>query len=152
MLIWLNSYNAVGVNIATQTEKKKTKFVAKDTVNGLTRAATELKVVKIIITTKRKRGLKMPEYIKRADLLKTAKEFAQNFSSSCLATPHIIKAIEIAPKADVVEVVRCSECMHSTWEQEPCHGKTEYYCTKLESKVDTHFYCGCGIRKEGAEE
>ena len=53
-MIWLNSYNAVGVNIATQTEKKKIKSVAKDTVNGLIRAATELKVVKIMITTKKK--------------------------------------------------------------------------------------------------
>lgn len=52
--------------------------------------------------------------------------------------------------ADMVEVVRCSKCMHSTWEQEPCHGKTEYYCTKLKSKVDKHFYCGLGKKKEGA--
>lgn len=90
----------------------------------------------------------MPEYIERESLLKKAKKLSEGVFS----TPLIIAAIENAPKADVVEVVRCCECMHSTWEQEPCHGKTEYYCTKLESKVDTHFYCGCGKRKEGAAE
>ena len=63
-----------------------------------------------------------------------------------------IDVIDRIPTADVVEVVRCKECEHSHWEQEPCHGKTEYYCPKLKSKVDTHFYCALGKRKEGAEE
>ena len=56
------------------------------------------------------------------------------------------------PTEDVVEVVRCKDCEHSHWEQEPCHGKTEYYCTKLKSKVDSHFYCGCGQAIDWSEE
>ena len=32
-----------------------------------------------------------------------------------------------APTVDVVEVVRCGECEHHYWEQEPCHGKTVHY-------------------------
>ena len=64
----------------------------------------------------------------------------------------IRKRLKELPTADVVEVVRCKKCEHSHWEQEPCHGKTEYYCPKLKSKVDTHFYCALGKRKEGAEE
>jgi hypothetical protein len=48
----------------------------------------------------------MAEYIEREELLEKAKELSQTYSSSCLASVHIIKAIENAPKADVVEVVR----------------------------------------------
>lgn len=60
--------------------------------------------------------------------------------------------MEIEMPADVVEVVRCKDCEHSHWEQEPCHGKTEYYCPKLESKVDSHFYCALGNKKEGIKK
>lgn len=60
--------------------------------------------------------------------------------------------IGLGEKTDFEKVVRCKNCIHSHWEQEPCHGKTEYYCPKLESKVDSHFYCALGEKKEGAEE
>lgn len=103
----------------------------------------------------------MPEYIERESLLEDIKQYSharidndaiekmgfQFVEDMC----SIQRIIEKQPAADVVEVVRCKDCMHSHWEQEPCHGKTEYYCTKLESKVDSHFYCGCGKRKEGAD-
>ena len=41
------------MKIATQTEKTEIKSVAKDTANGLTLVVTELKGVKIMITTKK---------------------------------------------------------------------------------------------------
>ena len=102
----------------------------------------------------------MPEYIERESLLKKAKELAQNFSSSCLATPHIIKAIENAPKADVVEV------KHSEWKWGKVCGQEGIYCTNCQAGwVDSvnaewiaheHDYCPkCGAKmdqKEGAEE
>ena len=89
----------------------------------------------------------MPEYIERADLLKTAKEFAQNFSSSCFATPHIIKAIENAPKVDVVEVVRCKDCIQRRYH---CFG--QYYCQRYLFKCKENDFCSYGEREEGAEE
>ena len=46
------------MNIAIQTEKKKIKSVAKDTANGLTLVITELKGVRIMITTKEKKAFK----------------------------------------------------------------------------------------------
>lgn len=65
------------------------------------------------------------------------------------AAAEIVKAI---PAADVVEVVRCSDCKHSYWEQEPCHGKTEHFC-KIWSKwmgrtveVDRNFSCINGAK------
>ena len=91
----------------------------------------------------------MPEYIERESLLKKAKELAQNFSSSCLATPHIIKAIENAPKADVVEVVRCKDCKRFLqMETSPSYdGK----CLGYGYLVEANHFCSYGERKEGAE-
>ena len=53
-----------------------------------------------------------------------------------------------------VDVVRCRECKHHYWEQEPCHGKTVHYC-KLphmrDVEVFKEFFCYYGERKEGAD-
>ena len=102
----------------------------------------------------------MAEYIEREALLEKAKELSQTYSSSCLASVHIIKAIENAPKADVVEV------KHGEWE---LHGNDDslgcsYFCSSCWWNMDedefldnwSHFkYCpNCGAKmdlKEGAE-
>ena len=57
--------------------------------------------------------------------------------------------IESAPaEEDVVKVVRCKGCKHSTWSQEPCHGKVEYRCKLHGFAVDKHFYCASGERRD----
>lgn len=38
------------------------------------------------------------------------------------------KLIADAPTVDAVPVVRCRECKHHYWVQEPCHGKRVHYC------------------------
>lgn len=85
------------------------------------------------------------EYIERGAFLKKCAE-AWGYAGVT------IKAIEgIADEctaADVVEVVRCKGCKHSTWNQEPCHGKVEYHCNLHGLAVDKHFYCASGERKE----
>lgn len=43
-----------------------------------------------------------------------------------------------------VEVVRCRNCKHHHSEQEPCHGRTEHFCSKLNIQVFADFYCGYG--------
>ena len=62
--------------------------------------------------------------------------------------------VESAPTVDAVEVVRCRECKHHYWEQEPCHGKSVHYC-KLPHmsgvEVFKEFFCYYGERKEGAD-
>ena len=95
---------------------------------------------------------KMPEYIEREAALKELNKNSITKKITFADGVSIFDTIKNIPAADVVEVVRCKECEHSHWEQEPCHGKTEYYCPKLKSKVDTHFYCALGKRKEGAEK
>ena len=60
--------------------------------------------------------------------------------------------IEAAPTVDAVEVVRCRECKHHYWEQEPCHGKTIHYCKLPHMRgveVFKEFFCYYGERKEG---
>lgn len=56
-----------------------------------------------------------------------------------------------APTINAIPVVRCRECKHHYWEQEPCHGKSVHYC-KLQHmrgvEVFKEFFCYYGERKE----
>ena len=59
-----------------------------------------------------------------------------------------------SPTVDAVEVVRCRECKHHYWEQEPCHGKSVHYCKLPHMRgveVFKEFFCYYGERKEGAD-
>ena len=62
--------------------------------------------------------------------------------------------VEEMPTVDAVEVVRCWECKHHYWEQEPCHGKSVHYCKLPHMRgveVFKEFFCYYGERKEGDE-
>ena len=50
-------------------------------------------------------------------------------------------------KADLVEVVRCGECKHKGWVQEPCHGKTVDFCRIHETCIEKPDFCSYGERK-----
>lgn len=59
--------------------------------------------------------------------------------------------INEAPTVDAVPVVRCKECKHHHWEQEPCHGKTVHCCDLPHMRgVETfkEFYCYYGEKGE----
>lgn len=92
------------------------------------------------------------EYIERKALLKKAKELA----GGSFSTPLIISAIENAPKADVVEVVRCKNCEHK---KEIPNCQKELYSSSCVACsyhsgliMDGNDFCSYGVRKEGAEE
>ena len=51
------------------------------------------------------------------------------------------------PTIDAVPVVRCKECKHHHWEQEPCHGKTVHLCDRLDAEVTKDFFCSYGERR-----
>lgn len=56
-----------------------------------------------------------------------------------------------APTIDAVPVVRCKDCKHHYWEQEPCHGKSVHYCELPHMRgieVFKEFFCYYGERKE----
>ena len=62
--------------------------------------------------------------------------------------------IEAAQTVDAVPVVRCRECEHHYWEQEPCHGKSVHYCKLPHMRgveVFKEFFCYYGKRKESAD-
>ena len=55
------------------------------------------------------------------------------------------------PAADVTPVVRCKDCKHKGWVQEPCHGKSVDYCKIWDCtlrNLETTF-CSYGEQKDG---
>ena len=59
-----------------------------------------------------------------------------------------------AKPIDAIPVVRCKDCKHHYWEQEPCHGKSVHYCKLPHMRgveVFKEFFCYYGERKEGAD-
>lgn len=49
-----------------------------------------------------------------------------------------------------VPVVRCRECKHHYWEQEPCHGKIVHYCKLPHMRgveVFKEFFCYYGEKR-----
>lgn len=48
---------------------------------------------------------------------------------------------------DVQPVVRCCDCKHKGWVQEPEHGRSVDYCRLIERCVDKQFFCAAGERK-----
>lgn len=79
----------------------------------------------------------MAEYIEREALLEKAKEL----SGGSFSTPLIISAIENAPKADVVEVVRCEDC-------ELYNHPFAHFCCLHQTSMDEDDFCSYGKRKK----
>ena len=58
--------------------------------------------------------------------------------------------LQEAPTVDAVEVVRCRDCKHKGWAQEPCHGRSVDFCHVWDSCVDNlDGFCNYGERKDG---
>ena len=58
--------------------------------------------------------------------------------------------LQEAPTVDAVEVVRCRDCKHKGWAQEPCHGRSVDFCRVWDSCVDNlDGFCNYGERKDG---
>ena len=74
------------------------------------------------------------------------------YEDASWAKENCLAEIEAAPTIDAVPVVRCRECEHHYWEQEPCHGKSIHYCKLPHMRgveVFKEFFCYYGERKEG---
>lgn len=88
----------------------------------------------------------MAEYIERSAAIKAAKHaWAKGLEPS--------QYIEALPAADVAPVVRCKDCKHKGWVQEPCHGKSVDYCKVWDCtlrNLETTF-CSYGERKDGGD-
>lgn len=83
------------------------------------------------------------EYVKRSDVHKAFQpKYAPAINRAFAAM------INSVPAADVVEVVRCYECIHHD-EDRPFH-----YCRRLgrDCPDDCEFYCAFGKRKDGGQD
>ena len=87
----------------------------------------------------------MSEYIKReAALMKLMQD-------GCSAKN--LQSISDMPAADVAPVVRCKDCKHKGWVQEPCHGKSVDYCRVWDCTLRNleSTFCSYGERKDGGD-
>lgn len=88
----------------------------------------------------------MAEYIERSAAIKAAKHaWAKGLEPS--------QYIEALPAADVAPVVRCKDCKHKGWVQEPCHGKSVDYCRVWDCTLRDleSTFCSYGERKDGGD-
>ena len=71
----------------------------------------------------------------------------------CCCAVDIESTMDATAQVAIVEgVVRCRECKHHYWEQEPCHGKSVHYCKlphMIGVEVFKEFFCYYGERKDG---
>lgn len=68
---------------------------------------------------------------------------------ACVSTLDLKKTVANLIANGVTVPVRCRHCKFHHWEQEPCHGKTEHFCSVLNAQVFPDFYCYHGKPKEG---
>ena len=90
----------------------------------------------------------MPEYIKRETAIKRVMETKWESGSDGAAAMEIVAA---TPAADVAPVVRCKDCKHKGWVQEPCHGKSVDYCKIWDCTLRNleATFCSYGEPKDG---
>lgn len=69
----------------------------------------------------------------------------------CGLLEDVICEVDAQTAADVAPVVRCKECKHKGWVQEPCHGKSVDYCKVWDCTLRNleSTFCSYGEKKEG---
>ena len=86
----------------------------------------------------------MAEYIEREAVIDLITRRYEN--------PEICtQEINSIPAADVALVVRCKDCKHKGWVQEPCHGKSVDYCKIWDCTLRNleATFCSYGEQKDG---
>lgn len=84
----------------------------------------------------------MAEYIEREAVL------MKLMQDGCSAKN--LQSISDIPGADVAPVVRCKDCKHRGWVQEPCHGKSVDYCKIWDCTLRNleSTFCSYGERRD----
>lgn len=101
--------------------------------------------VKCVLGKRGRPSHEMDEYIKRKTVIDLITRRYEN--------PEIcMQEINSIPAADVAPVVRCKDCKHKGWVQEPCHGKSVDYCRVWDCTLRNleSTFCSYGEPKEGA--
>ena len=85
----------------------------------------------------------MAEYIDKTDLLERLKNAMQSeYPANKLMINYAHSVVLHAPTADVVEVVRCKDCVY----YEPCEGGKDFCCWYVSAVVKNDF-CSYGERR-----
>ena len=104
----------------------------------------------------------MPEYIDKEAFKKSAEE---RYCKPCKAegkdhngcwcracwVDDMLDEVECSQPSDVAPVVRCKDCKHRGWVQEPCHGKSVDYCRVWDCTLQNleSTFCSYGEQKDG---
>lgn len=90
----------------------------------------------------------MAEYIKTTDAITTTWMILRGMGYAAEDNPDMVKTVaavfNTAPAADVVEVVRCQDCVHWRGENDICKG------IGIDFSADG--YCSEGKRKDGGQD
>jgi len=88
----------------------------------------------------------MAEYIER-------EAFKQKYLCCGYLPEMSEKEFDEFPTADVAPVVRCKDCKHKGWVQEPCHGKSVDYCKIWDCTLRNleATFCSYGEQKDGGD-
>lgn len=86
----------------------------------------------------------MAEYIKREEALNKLLQCADDYDPHCsdITVAHAMSKIKEIPEADVVEVVRCKDCL--SWKKDAYGGVCDRYGVRL----DGDWFCAGGEKKE----
>lgn len=86
----------------------------------------------------------MNDYIERTEALEITTRTCGDYAAAWTE-------IRKLPAADVAPVVRCKDCKHKGWVQEPCHGKSVDYCKIWDCTLRNleATFCSYGERKDG---
>lgn len=66
----------------------------------------------------------------------------------CAGWNGVISLLEQAPTVDAVEVVRCGNCIHWSYEDVNIYGKEYGTCKECLMDTEKDFYCASGERRE----
>ena len=82
-----------------------------------------------------------------ADMHSTEESEDREAILSCICQLDTMQAVDASP------VVRCKDCKHKGWVQEPCHGKSIDYCRIWDCALQNpkKIFCSYGERKGGDE-
>lgn len=98
----------------------------------------------------------MAEYIDREELRKILETWRDAHADvddedGFSLLEDVLRELNAQATADVAPVVYCRECKYHHWEQEPCHGRTEHYCSLIHglTTVLRDTFCSYGTKYTG---
>lgn len=91
------------------------------------------------------------EYEETKELIHNGETQLDNLAEGFTEADYIIKYV--LPTVDAVVVVRCKDCKHKGWVQEPCHGKSVDYCKIWDCTLRNleATFCSYGEQKDGGQ-